>query len=627
MRQNFLRTVAALALILPALATNAAAQQKKDQGGAAPAVRAAPPPPAPHVAAPAPAPHIAAPVVQQSHIAPVVQQPHIVAQPRIATPVVQQPHIAAAPHVSAPVHVAAPHVATPQIAHVNEGHANSATAIARHRSSGITAAGETGHRGGSTPGNIASSKVVTPNKTNAATTAVAGQNKAGPNRTEAIKTEANKTQTNTPASKLAGPNKTLPNAATPNTQSVVGQGPGARGRNGGNQNAVNQPTLAKAQDQAQAQARARLYVPGRKPILQNQAFANASTRDPALRALAHATFQGRFAQFHDHDRHDRFADRRGFRGIVIGWGGPVFWPYAYDDFVTYTFTPYANDTFWPYAYDDVYDGIFGAYAPDATAYANVPGRRSGPSGLVAGGVATGAAAGGTAQVCSGQASGLTDWPIERIAAQVQPTDQQHLLLDQLKDATANALNLLQSTCATDLPSTPTGRLAAMRQRVASMLQAVQIVRPALDTFYQSLSDEQKERFISLEAAGTTPKAARTTNRQQPNLAQSCAGSPSPITGLPIKQMEQVLRPNDAQQAALDALNNATIQAASLLKENCSQDAQNQPISPPARLAAMEARLNTLLKAVDTVQPAMAKFYNSLTDEQRARFDRLGPHTA
>jgi ABC-type transporter MlaC component len=214
---------------------------------------------------------------------------------------------------------------------------------------------------------------------------------------------------------------------------------------------------------------------------------------------------------------------------------------------------------------------------------------------------------------------------------VQPTDQQHLLLDQLKDATANALNLLQSTCATDLPSTPTGRLAAMRQRVASMLQAVQIVRPSLDKFYQSLSDEQKERFISLDAQGNpkqgNPKSVRTANRQQPNLAQACGGSSNQITSLPINQIRQVLHPNDAQQAALDEVNNAIARAANLLKENCDQEAQDQPITPPARLVAMEARLNALLKAIDTVQPAMAKFYNSLTDEQKARFDRLGPRQA
>jgi hypothetical protein len=166
----------------------------------------------------------------------------------------------------------------------------------------------------------------------------------------------------------------------------------------------------------------------------------------------------------------------------------------------------------------------------------------------------------------------------------------------------------------------------MRQRIVSMLQAVQIVRPALERFYQSLSDEQKERFIALEGEAA-PGAARTANRQQPNLTQTCGGSSKPITGLPINQMRQVLRPNDVQQAALDELNSATVQAASLLKESCAQDAQDRPITPPGRLAAMEARLNALLTAIDTVQPAMAKFYNSLTDEQKARFDAMGAATA
>ena len=75
--------------------------------------------------------------------------------------------------------------------------------------------------------------------------------------------------------------------------------------------------------------------------------------------LAHATFKGNFAGkgwwWKHHHHHFRPI-------IVIGWVGPLFWPYAYDDFVDYTFYPYAYDTFWPYAYDDVYDGMFGRYA-------------------------------------------------------------------------------------------------------------------------------------------------------------------------------------------------------------------------------------------------------------------------
>ena len=68
----------------------------------------------------------------------------------------------------------------------------------------------------------------------------------------------------------------------------------------------------------------------------------------------------------------------GHAGIVIGFVGPLFWPYAYNDFVDYTFSPYAYDTFWPYAYDDVFAGIYGGYAPeyyaaeDAYAYAGSP---------------------------------------------------------------------------------------------------------------------------------------------------------------------------------------------------------------------------------------------------------------
>ena len=41
------------------------------------------------------------------------------------------------------------------------------------------------------------------------------------------------------------------------------------------------------------------------------------------------------------------------------------------------------------------------------------------------------------------------------------------------------------------------RLQAIEQRLDSMLQAVQAVEPALDKFYGSLSDEQKERFNRL----------------------------------------------------------------------------------------------------------------------------------
>jgi hypothetical protein len=42
-------------------------------------------------------------------------------------------------------------------------------------------------------------------------------------------------------------------------------------------------------------------------------------------------------------------------------------------------------------------------------------------------------------------------------------------------------------------------VAAMEQRLNSMLQAIKIVQPALENFYGMLTDEQKARFNELGA--------------------------------------------------------------------------------------------------------------------------------
>jgi len=72
----------------------------------------------------------------------------------------------------------------------------------------------------------------------------------------------------------------------------------------------------------------------------------------------------------------------------------------------------------------------------------------------------------------------TDFAIEKITAQVNPDQNQKDLLDALKVASVKAVGILQNACPGELPSTPTGRLAAMLSRVDTMLKAVETVRPA-----------------------------------------------------------------------------------------------------------------------------------------------------
>jgi hypothetical protein len=347
--------------------------------------------------------------------------------------------------------------------------------------------------------------------------------------------------------------------------------------------------------------------------LRNQAFANRNARDPAARALARATFRGRFAE-QGASFGDRRDSRRGRRHFAaIGWVGPLFWPYAYDDFVDYTFYPYAYDTFWPYAYDEVYEGVFGSYALGGTAYANVPSGRRGRTATRT----TRQFTSGEAEVCSGQGPGLTDWPIDRITETVQPNEAQRAALAGLKDATGQAIEFLRSACPTELPSTPTGRLAAMRQRIEAMLKAVQIVRPALEKFYGSLDEEQKARFDALDSE---QKPAQQARSGAPALTQVCSGRTTAANDLPTTRLEKALRPTEAQRAALDDLTKASAKAAEILQGNCPED---RALTPPGRIEAMEQRLQAMLQALDTVQPALEKFYDSLNDEQRARFNQLG----
>jgi LTXXQ motif family protein len=48
----------------------------------------------------------------------------------------------------------------------------------------------------------------------------------------------------------------------------------------------------------------------------------------------------------------------------------------------------------------------------------------------------------------------------------------------------------------------------------------------------------------------------------------------------------------------------------------------QTLTPTGRVEAMQERLDATLGAVKIVQPALTKFYGSLNDEQKARFNSL-----
>ena len=147
-----------------------------------------------------------------------------------------------------------------------------------------------------------------------------------------------------------------------------------------------------------------------------------------------------------------------------------------------------------------------------------------------------------------------------------------------------------------------------------MLQAVRTVRPALETFYQSLNDEQKARFNAL-GPDDNP------DQQRRDLAQACGERAPGIGSLPIERIERTVQPTEAQRSALKELQDATTAAVNLLKSDCPT---YRALTPVGRLEAMEQRLDAMLRAVQTVRPALELFYSQLSNEQKERFNRLSP---
>jgi len=357
----------------------------------------------------------------------------------------------------------------------------------------------------------------------------------------------------------------------------------------------------------------------------------------------------------------------GWNDWGTGWGyweGSVFWPFFYGDVLTFALWPYAfydpffaygadfllTSIFWPgplfspyyayspYAYNPYYYGessLFDIYgnAPYANGYADYGGyegrhhqphhrhyaRRLYTARSMAN--ANLAAESSSCLTCGGLAPGVVSLPVEQIKRAIRPTDAQVAMLNDLKAASAEADNILRASCPAEVPLTPLARLDAVAKRIEAMIKAVRVLRPPLTTLYNSLDSEQKDRLaaIGMEAKYRRAKAAGGESAAT-NLGGLCKQQTENFTQLPVQRIEQLIKPTGEQNGAFDALKAASTKAAADLDASCPSEI---PETLTDRLDAAAKRLDALAAAVNTVKPALADFYNSLTDEQKARFNVIG----
>jgi len=289
-----------------------------------------------------------------------------------------------------------------------------------------------------------------------------------------------------------------------------------------------------------------------------------------------------------------------------GWVGPLFWPFAIYDIYDYSIWG-DGIGFWEYGYPDIYAAIFAPYGhDDLAAYAGPSplGRRHRRVPPLQ-------------QLCGDDSREIAGLPIDQIEQAIQPNEVLRAALDDLANALISAARMIQASCPTQTAFTAPERLAVMQRRIEAMIKAESAVQQPLGKFYDLLDDEQEARLNALaEDRRKMSPAKRATEAP----AQGCGAAQSAALQWPADEIEARLHPNDTQRAALKVLQDANARAVDVLIAGCQPE---DATTPPARLDAVEGRLEAMQRAVNWVSAALEGFYATLSDEQKAQFEAIG----
>jgi hypothetical protein len=248
-------------------------------------------------------------------------------------------------------------------------------------------------------------------------------------------------------------------------------------------------------------------------------------------------------------------------------------PVIYDDiFSTAHISPHSSR--WPFGYEPIFRAAFAKPAPDQDQSVCAPTDR--PTAIV-----------------------------RHIKDEIDPDAAQSLLLAKLGNALGMAAGYLAKSCPKEIPEQPVARLQLMQLQIEVLSMALDIVRPPLQQFEQSLNGRQKARLAATPPAGG-------------GTAQGCATPPSAINWS-IGQIDQSVQPSDAQRQTLSGIEQTFRSAASDIDSHCPV---TLPRTPFARLEAIQTGLDAEWRAVLAIQVALADFEAGLSDQQRLRFNTM-----
>ena len=110
----------------------------------------------------------------------------------------------------------------------------------------------------------------------------------------------------------------------------------------------------------------------------------------------------------------------------------------------------------------------------------------------------------------------------------------------------------------------------------------------------------------------------------PSLARVCGDDDNELAVLPVEQIKEAMRLSEEQREILDDLRNGSVEGAQTIRSACPTEAA---LTPSARLAAMQRRLEAMKSAIARIRTPFEKFYESLDDDQKGELAAINDQRA
>jgi hypothetical protein len=244
--------------------------------------------------------------------------------------------------------------------------------------------------------------------------------------------------------------------------------------------------------------------------------------------------------------------------------------------------------------------------------------------------------------CSREVAELKSFPLDAISQSINPDDAQDAALKSIRSMAGATADTLAQSCSEQIPPAPVLRLDTVDRGLDAVQAALNTLQSPLQSFYQSLQEEQKARVIvkyiiargEIALFDTTSVAKVRSGGVggaggggSGSTESSKAAAPAPrvwsceqleagLRAWPIMKIEQAVQPWPRQYSAFYALASSVHHAADVIAESCPKDAA---LTPTGRLDEVRKKLDAVRQLTTTIRPALTHFYEQLDDRQKPRF--------